>query len=170
MRRRSNLAQRGPGGFAEVSLFVGQQGEQARRCLMGVRAHIAEYPGRAASDRLALIAQRVDKLRNSGRANPCQGSHHSKPHLVAVTTAAPPQALDEFRRGLVGIRTEISQRGGGPEEHLFLVVVQRPDQRLHGWLGFRTEQRQRPGRLAPGNLVTFAQIGDQPVHLPSGSQ
>ena len=56
MRCRSNLAQRGPGSFAEVNLLVGQHGEQARRRLMGGRAHVAKYPGRAASDRLALIA------------------------------------------------------------------------------------------------------------------
>ena len=99
---------------------------------MGVRAHITKYPDRAVSDRLALIAQRVDKLRNSGRANPCQGSHHSKPHLVAVATFAPAQTLDEFRRGLVGIRPNIGQCCYGPKENLFLVVVQRLDQGRHG--------------------------------------
>ena len=140
--RRPDLTQRGPGGFADVTLLIRQQGGEARHRLVSVRTEVAEHPDRSAANGLALVIQCVNELRHSRRANPGQRGDDSQPHLVAITPAAPAQSLDQFRRGLAGVRTEIGQRGSGPEKDLFLIVIKRIDQCRHCCLGLWAEQRQ----------------------------
>ena len=64
------------------------------------------------------------------------------PHmdLILVTAAASLEALNEFRGGLIGGRSDFRKRGCGPKEDLFLVIVETLDESGNGGLCVRAEQ------------------------------